>query len=349
MKRQTTYRAIMRTIIDFLFYNPSTPRANFRCVSGIYSYGISTSTFSLVLNHVSKLPPSGIMYAFGKSPLRHFFNIQILIPNQSVFVHNHGACFMQKIISLIVNFSMKCRQLTLGGFPHILRIFGLNAFQFFFRLFQVSRIFNPAAIRKNSKTFQSQINPNSGRYDFFRNNHILFRRKNNIPLPGSFNRTGFNIANDLMVKFYLYATYFRKQYPASFNLKPALGIADRTKSFFALKSWEPCLLPLFYPTKKMFKSYIKPFQNILQYLGMYVRKFRELFFDSRKFVCLHQIGDTFTSTFISSNTMFQSRIVQPAAEVELLFNRFTLQPVWVTPIFIRLNHFNKNNVKQNIT
>ena len=122
------------------------------------------------------------------------------------------------------------------------------------------------------------------------------------------------------------ATYFRKQYPVSFNLKSALWIADRTKSFFALKSWEPCLLPLFYPTKKMFKSYIKPFQNILQYLGMYVSKFRELFFDSRKFVCLHQIRDTFTSTFISSNTMFQSRIVQPAAKVELMFNGLNLHP-----------------------
>src|SRR5665213_1974895 len=309
MKRQTTYRAIMRTIIDFLFYNRATTRASFRCVSGICSYGISTSTFSLVLNHVSKLPPSGIVYAFGKSPLRHFFNIQIFIRNQSVFVNNHCACFMQKIISLIVNLSMKCRQLTLGGYPHILRISGLNAFQFFFRLFQVSWIFNPTAIKKNSKTFQSQINTNSGRYDFFRNNNILFRRKNNVPLiPGSFNRTGFNIANDFTVKFYLCATYFRKQYSVSFNLKPALWIADRTKSFFALKSWETCLLPLFYPTKKMFKSYIKSFQNILQYLGMYVRKFRELFFDSRKFVCLHQIGDTFTSTFISSNAMFQSRI-----------------------------------------
>ena len=47
--------------------------------------------------------------------------------------------------------------------------------------------------------------------------------------------------------------------------------------------------------------------------------------------------------------MFQSSIVQPSAEVELVFNRFNLQPVWVNPIFIRLNHFNKNNVKQNIT
>ena len=46
--------------------------------------------------------------------------------------------------------------------------------------------------------------------------------------------------------------------------------------------------------------------------------------------------------------MFQSRIVQPAAEVELVFNRFTLQPGGINLIFIRFNHFNKNNVKQNI-
>jgi hypothetical protein len=41
--------------------------------------------------------------------------------------------------------------------------------------------------------------------------------------------------------------------------------------------------------------------------------------------------------------------VQPAAKVKLMFNGLNLQPVWVNPIFIRLNHFNKNNVKQNIT
>jgi hypothetical protein len=32
-----------------------------------------------------------------------------------------------------------------------------------------------------------------------------------------------------------------------------------------------------------------------------------------------------------------------------VFNGLNLHPGGINPIFIRLNHFNKNNVKQNIT
>jgi hypothetical protein len=70
------------------------------------------------------------------------------------------------------------------------------------------------------------------------------------------------------MQFYFNIPNLRELHFVANHFETGLGVANRIKPVFSLKSWKPWFFALFNPAKKVLKSAIQSSRYILQNLGM---------------------------------------------------------------------------------
>ena len=202
----------------------------------------------------------------------------------------------------------------------------LNFSQVLFALSKQPRISNLLTVRKIGKVFKANIYTDYRARVFGLLELVLNRKANKLVQSIPANSAGLHFTHDLTVKVHSDSSDFGNgkfivlpNRATSCDRPTALGIGETFVTVTVLEAWETSFLTQFSPAKEALKSFINPFENILQDLGMDFFKFSSFFFNLRKLIRLVVIVEGPANHPVSIPAFLQSSVVEFTAKPESNF------------------------------
>lgn len=247
------------------------------CVLGINSYQLPTSFFNFVGQHLQETSPRSISDGFSEMMIfNHIFDLKFFNTNNFKLFDNVKRSFMQEILSLVENPLMKSCNFK-SGFSSVRTSFflptqsSLKSSEFLLTFPQELRILNSFSIRKDSETFNPNINSNMIIWDFDISNRDIFTTENSKPPESSFFNTEsfeFSLRNSMQDNRNISNLTYENSFIRN-KFKSTLRVGYGFISIQILKSGKTNLsFFLFNSYEEMIKSIINSFGNVLLNLTM---------------------------------------------------------------------------------
>ena len=326
----------------------TTPRANLTGVMGWNFNYLTSSTFRLLSQKPKEHAPRTIIYRLAQiSVLNHTLNIQIFNIDslKSIYI---GICNLVEKVLTLISHLLVCFSNKKSCFVSSVRTLFLSAktslpaFQQFFGLSKVFRIFNRIALRIHKEMFNANINAYlCGGFRKFSNRHIITRERHKPFICGaSANSYGFDFAlNGSGQKKFKPANILNIEVSA-FKFPSRLFKSKRVISILGFKAGETNLTVTFFNSlKKGFICLIQSLNNILKDLRTYRLKFNRGFSQFRKLCHLCINGDIFSSFFIGFYSLVKGLVIKISTEVKPLIAISFCLLIYLSSIEIGLSHF----------
>jgi len=328
---------------QIFFNNFTTSGTGLGGVFGIDFNQRPTGAFCLVRQKIKELCPCRIVYVFVQNfviAANHLFRLQGFDKDKSEPVDYISAELMQKIFSLIANFSVQAGKILSGFASTLLGMFTLKILKLIFGMFQVFRIIYDFAIRHNGKGFDTDIDSDfiaTGRKNLLRN---FITGKTSVKMPVlSFDSNGLDLSFKIPVQFDSDASDVLNVKLVIFKLNPiAVGRkGDRIETVSALKSWKSGFITSLYATEKSSKRFVQSPEHILRsgIIKICDSLIKASYFLKR--VGLIVIIDRFAPLFPTDNTMFKGAVIEISGRVKKAFKLGFLGLVCKKPIFERFS------------
>ena len=277
MTNKTTLQTLELPISQRHILDVPTLGTGSACVLGINAYQLSSSFFNFVEQHLQETSPRSISDGFSEIMIfNHIFDLKFLNTNNFELLDNTERSFMQEILSLVENPLMEFSHFK-SGFSSISTSFflptqsPLNFRKFSFTFPQEFGIFNSLSIRKDSKTFNANINSNVIICNFNTFNRNFITTENSKPSFSSFFNTEsleFSFRNSMKNNWNIPNLTYKNSFIIS-ELKSTLRVGYGFISIQILKSGKTNLsFFLFNSSEEMIKSIINSLRNILLNLAM---------------------------------------------------------------------------------
>lgn len=117
-----------------------------------------------------------------------------------------------------------------------------------------------------------------------------------------------------------------------------LWVSDAVPLATFFEFWKTWGFTLFHTPEKVLVSFIKSFQNILQYLRMNTFIPRAFFFKIRQIILLNITRNQFTQIFICLFSFSQRPVVKIATHGKLILDIGNLRLSWINSVFERFSH-----------
>jgi hypothetical protein len=355
IQNQTAERAPMSSLCEGLGNGLAALAAIDARIFGSHTHQPAPSLFRFVRNMVEELPPSGVTYTLGQVVIPdHASDIQILDGNKSEAVYNISGNLMMKIGTLISDSSMQARQNDPCA-SSIVRFFFLFGNLSIFNGDpilggpEMFGVWNGRVVGEYSEGLDSQVYTHGSGGNWSRN-WIGVNGETDIPFAHfSFDRAGFDLADDGPVQFDLYGSDLRKPKSIVCQLESRfLGVGDRVVAILVFESRVSGLA--FFglnPPKESLVCSLHPKQNVLQNLRMdFAKRFHPIFIISKDYLLVDS-QQIITCLLVSSVSVQQTGIVERSANVEHPTQRLNLVSGGDQPIFVSFSHHGIHGIPEN--
>jgi hypothetical protein len=265
-----------------------TPAALLTGIGWIDFDGSSASFFRFAEQLVKKARPRRVLNAFDQTmSMNHTGDVQVLHTDHPEASHDLSSLLVGEIVASERDTLMHTSNsfAMLAPLWRAFRQFAMLALHFgkgLFFLTEEARVLNFSSIRECGKGLESNIDPDLGG-SFWQALRLTFNRKGHVPFAGTtlVDGAGFDLAFDGTMIDHLHRSDFGECHAVIMGeTKAALGIGEAVVAPIALKAGIPWLRSCFAATEKGFEGQVNPNRDILQDLGVDMRKCGAIVFQS---------------------------------------------------------------------
>lgn len=337
IRRQSTVQTKMPTIFERLA-NLCATRACLARTSRIHSNKHTSSTFSLVRDHVQELSPASIVDGLCEHSAGESFGIQIFDGYQAVFVDDLSRQLVVKVCTLLADMLVRpLKQYDSLAAP--IRAFLATRYaplsnpQCPMSVAVVARVFDSHAIAQNRKGSQPNVNTN-GFIAERKRPGCDFAGEDGKPSSGfALNRQSLRCAIDRLMQLYSDSANFRQLQMSGVGGESVLCIGQGSIARKRLKARISRFFPAIHSEKKTFVSLVRPAQHVLQNLRVDTLRVFSLNLNFPQLGALRIVANAFTFELPSVTPFLKRGVVKLTANRKLSIECFRLPFARIDSVF----------------